>query len=74
MQTCKKCRKKMVPKIELNGEVAEILRKFATQVDDMRWTCPSCGAERASPLKASEVEEVKTYVRRQKKKWWQFWI
>jgi hypothetical protein len=73
MQSCKKCRKQMEPQINLDGKVADILRKFATETE-MRWSCPGCGAVRGSPLKPSDIADVAAYVRRQKKKWWQFWV
>ncbi len=74
MQTCKKCRQPMVPTVDLNGDVASILRKFASEAELMRWNCPGCGAERGEPLRKGDIEQIKAYVRRQKRKWWQFWI
>ena len=74
MQSCSKCGKKMVPVVNLNGSVSEILKELAKETQTMRWSCPDCNIERGAPLKASEIEEVKSYIRRQKKQWWQFWI
>ncbi|MBY0525083.1 MAG: hypothetical protein K2R98_16885 [Gemmataceae bacterium] len=74
MQTCSKCRGKMDPKIDLEGDMASILRRYANEVENMRWTCPKCGIERGAKLRGSEIEELKSYIRRKKKQWWQFWI
>lgn len=74
MQSCKHCNKEMVPKISLEGDVPTILKRLSSQTDSMRWSCPGCGAERAAPLKAADIDQVKSYIRRQKKQWWQFWI
>ena len=74
MPNCSKCREKMVPKIDLTGSVADILTKLSHQTSDMRWSCQRCGIDRAAPLRADDVADVKAYVRRKKKKWWQFWI
>jgi hypothetical protein len=64
----------MVPKVSLDGTVAEVLRRVSVEADQLRWSCPKCGIERGVPLKAADIEAVKDYVRKQKKQWWQFWI
>ena len=74
MQSCKHCNKEMVPKISLEGDMATILKRLSADAHSMRWSCPACHAEREAPLKAADIEQVKSYVRRQKKAWWQFWI
>jgi DNA-directed RNA polymerase subunit RPC12/RpoP len=75
MPKCSKCGKNMDPKLDLTGDVAEILRVVAREADTMRWRCPGCGLERGQPLKsADDVKHVESYVRRMKKQWWQFWI
>lgn len=74
MQRCNKCRKPMEPKIDLTGETTEILRRLSTQTDQMVWNCPGCGIERGAPLKKGDVAEVAAFIRRQKKRWWEFWI
>jgi len=74
MQTCKKCKQEMVPKVNMAGDVADILRRVAADAEFMRWSCPNCKAEREAPMKPDDVKQVRNYVRKQKKKWWQFWI
>jgi RNase P subunit RPR2 len=74
MQRCNKCREPMVPKIDLTGEIGDILRRVSVQTDMLVWNCPGCGIERGAPLKKGDVADVTAYIRRQKKQWWQFWI
>jgi hypothetical protein len=74
MPKCSKCGEKMAPKISLDGDVATILKKLSQETDSLRWTCDACGIERVAPLKANDIADVKAYIRRQKKQWWQFWI
>jgi hypothetical protein len=74
MPNCRKCGKKLVPDIDLKGETAEILARLAREADVMRWKCSGCGAAAVEGLRADEVAEVRSYIRRQKKQWWQFWI
>jgi hypothetical protein len=74
MQTCNKCGGEMEPKVNLNLDAQQIFHQLATESNQMIWSCPRCGIERAAKLKASEVDEIKAFVRRKKKQWWQFWI
>ena len=74
MQSCNRCKKKMIPKISVEGSMEDILKRVSAETDVMRWSCPGCGAERAAALRADDVADVKAYIRRQKKQWWQFWI
>jgi DNA-directed RNA polymerase subunit M/transcription elongation factor TFIIS len=74
MQTCSKCKANMAPKVKLDGELAQILARLAAEAEEICWTCPKCGLERVARMKKSDVAEVTAYIRRQKKKWWQFWI
>jgi DNA-directed RNA polymerase subunit RPC12/RpoP len=74
MPKCSKCGQKMAPKIKLDGAVADILKSLSQDTETMQWSCEACGIQRAAPLKPGDVEDVKAYIRRKKKKWWQFWV
>jgi hypothetical protein len=64
----------MAPKIDLNGDMAKILERLSHETDSLNWKCADCNIERTAPLKAADIADVKAYIRRQKKQWWQFWI
>ena len=74
MQSCNRCNKKMDPQISLEGDIPTILKRLSSNTDSVRWKCPGCGAERAAAMRSGDIEDVKAYIRRQKKQWWQFWI
>jgi hypothetical protein len=64
----------MEPEIDLSGDMAGILKKLSYETRDLHWKCESCGMERGAPMRASDIDDVKAYIRRKKKAWWQFWI
>jgi hypothetical protein len=64
----------MDPDIDVDGEMAAIMAELARKADAMTWKCPRCGITSMQPMRSKEVDEVKAFVRRKKKKWWQFWI
>ena len=75
MPNCSKCGQSMNPKdLDLTGDVPIILKKLSFHTGDLHWKCESCGLERSAPMRSTDVADVKAYVRRMKKKWWQFWI
>ena len=74
MPNCSKCGKKMDPEIDLTGDMPAILKRLSNNTEEVRWKCERCGIARAGPLRSADVPDVKAYVRRQKKQWWQFWI
>jgi hypothetical protein len=74
MPNCGKCGKKMDPEIDMTGDVAAVLKRLSSNVEDVRWKCEKCGTSRSGPLRSNDVDDVRSYVRRQKKQWWQFWI
>jgi hypothetical protein len=64
----------MTPKISLEGDMPTILKNLSHETDSLQWGCDPCGTQRAAPLKPEDIPDVKAYIRRQKKQWWQFWI
>jgi hypothetical protein len=64
----------MEPDIDLTGDTPAILKRLSYETRDLHWKCESCGLERGAPLRGTDVADVKAYIQRKKKKWWQFWI
>lgn len=40
----------------------------------MTWKCTKCSSSFVRPLEPQQVEPLKEYVRKQQKRWWQFWV
>jgi hypothetical protein len=64
----------MGPKVNMDGDVAEILGRLAADAEMVIWRCDDCGIERGAKMGQGDVAQAKAYILRKKKKWWQFWI
>jgi hypothetical protein len=72
--SCQKCGSQAKP---ATANEAAIFGNLSMLPGMMTWKCPNCGGSFVRPLESHQVDEVRRFIKKNKKgsekRWWQFW-